>query len=339
MESYLFNFGIAFVLTAIATPFCRWLAFRWDIVDHPGYRKIHHRAMPLLGGLAIYLGFLIATLIDGRDSGTTKILIGGSVILMLGLLDDKYAMGARVKFILPGLAALVLIYLGIESVFLPEVWHNLLNIGFSFLWIVGIVHAFNIIDNMDGLSSGVACISALAFGVLGLLTNQYTVAVLAFSLAGACLGFLLFNFPPAKIFAGDAGSMFMGFTLATIAIYASWETLNLTTSLLMPVLALGYPIYDTAFVTILRVWNRKPFWIGDANHTSHRLVKIGFSQRSTILLLYLLSFGLALTAVIINTLPFSAAMLVVGVVLFLLLAISLILGKVPFVWKDNKQQN
>lgn len=335
MDSYLLNFGLAFVIAAIATPLCRLLAIRWGIVDHPGYRKIHHRAMPLLGGLAIYLGFLITTLIDGRDAGSTKILVGSSVILILGLLDDKYAMGARVKFLLPSIAALVLIYLGIETVFLPETFHNILNILFSFFWILGIVNAFNIIDNMDGLSSGVACISALAFGVLGLLTSQYTVAVLSFSLAGACLGFLLFNFHPARIFAGDAGSMFMGFTLATIAIYASWESTNLTTSLLMPILALGYPIYDIAFVTILRTLHRKPFWIGDANHTSHRLVKLGFSQRAAVLLLYLLSFGLALTAVIINAVTFSAALLVLGVVVFLLLTISLILAKVPFVWRDG----
>ena len=239
------------------------------------------------------------------------------------------------KFLLPSIAALVLIYLGIHTVFLPELWHNWPNILFSFVWIIGIVNAFNIIDNMDGLSSGVGLISASAFGVLGLLTHQPTISVLSFSLAGACLGFLLFNFHPARIFAGDAGSMFIGFTLATIAIYASWEGPNLTTSLLMPVLALGYPIYDTAFVTFLRTLHRKPFWIGDANHTSHRLVKLGFSQQGAVLLLYLLSLGLALTAIIINAVSFRTAMLVMGVTVFLLLLISRILAKVPFLWKDG----
>ncbi len=338
MEGYLFDFIVALVISAIATPLCRKAALMFGVLDHPGYRKIHTKAMPLLGGLAVYLGFVITTLLDFRDSGTSVLLIGGTVILFLGILDDKYAMGARMKFILPGLSAGILIVLGIHTVFLPEYAHNILNLGFSFLWIMGLVNAFNFIDNMDGLSIGTAFISSMVFGVLGLLTHQSTVAVLSFSLGGACLGFLFYNFKPAKIFAGDAGSMFVGFMLASIAIYASWETPNVITSLFVPVLALGYPIFDTCFVTFLRIINRKPFWIGDKNHSSHRLVKLGSTQRGAVLLAYGISIALGVTSIIILRAKVMTAFLSVVSAAVFLTFIGMVLARVPFEWKKERKR-
>lgn len=338
MDGYLFNFGLALVIAVIATPICRKLAYHFNILDHPGYRKIHTKAMPLLGGLAIYLAFAITTSLDFRDSGTTILLIGGTVILFLGILDDIYAMGARMKFILPGLSAGILIVLGIHTVFLPEYFHNILNLGFSFLWIMGMVNAFNFIDNMDGLSIGTALISSVTFGILGVLTGQTTVAVLSFSLAGACLGFLFYNFKPARIFAGDAGSMFVGFMLASIAIYASWETPNIITSLFVPVLALGYPIFDTCFVTLLRIAYRKPFWIGDKNHSSHRLVKLGFSQRSAVLMAYGISIALGITSIFILKAKVLTAFLAVLSAGAFLLFVGIVLSIVPFEWKKEKRR-
>lgn len=335
MLAYLPNFLVGLVLAILFTPLCRKLAYRWNILDHPGHRKIHDRAMPLLGGLAMYGSFLFATLLDGRDQETTVILVGATVILFLGFLDDRYGMGARIKFILPSLAALILIFLGIRTVFLPSIYGDILNILFSFVWIVGIVNAFNFIDNMDGLSSGTAFICAFIFGILTQLTNQPTAAILSFSLAGACLGFLFFNFKPAKIFAGDMGGMFMGFVLATIAIYASWETPTITTSLLIPILVLGYPIYDMGLVTLLRIYHKKPFWIGDKNHSSHRLVKLGMSEKNAVLLCYIITLCLGLTAVVVQTVKYSYALLTVGIILLFLLLLTIILCKVPFEWKQT----
>lgn len=335
MLPYVQNFAIAFLITLLATPICKKLAFRWDLVDHPGHRKIHARTMPLLGGLALYAGFIIAVLLDGRDQQTSIILIGATLMLFLGLLDDKYSMGAKTKFMLPSMAAILLIFLGIRTVFLPEVERNLLNIGFSFLWIVGIVNAFNFIDNMDGLSTGTALVSSMLFGTLAVLSNQATVAVLSFALAGACFAFLFFNFKPAKIFAGDGGSMFLGFVLATIAIYASWETSAMTTSLLIPVLVLGYPIYDMGLVTILRTYHKKPFWIGDKNHVSHRLVKLGLSERNAVLLSYIITLCLGLTAVVIQTVTYHYAMVTAGMVFLFMIIFTIILCQVPFEWKKE----
>lgn len=322
--------AISFVVSIIATPISKIISKRFRILDKPNQRKIHKKPMPTLGGLAIFLGFVAAILFSKEDSGAGIILLGGTVMLLVGAIDDKMKMGPKMKFLLPSIAAIVLIFLGVRTNFLPNTTFDLFNIIFSFIWIIGIVNAFNFIDNMDGLSIGTAFFCSLFFFLLALISNQNTAAVISIALAGACLGFLPYNFKPASIFAGDSGSMFAGFVLASVAIFGNWNSQALTTSLLIPILVLGYPIFDVTLVTFLRILHKKRPWVGDKNHSSHRLVKLGFTEKKSVLILYAISLCLGLTAFITSQIEFAYGVGMIIISGLFLLILGTVLCIVPF---------
>ncbi len=328
-------FVTAFLVSLIATPFVIKFALKLNITDHPNYRKIHKGEMPLLGGLAIFLGFVTPLMFVELNGIKPVVLFGAFLMVLLGFLDDKISLGARLKFLLPSIAALFLVIFGLRTTFLPSFGYDILNILFTFAWIIGVVNIYNYIDNMNGLCAGTGFINVLFFLIILLLPIytlpiQYEVIFLCLALMGALAGFLPYNFPRAKIFAGDIGSMLTGFVIATISIYGSWEGENIATSLLVPILILSYPLSDAFFVTVLRIKNKKFPWIGDKNHTSHRIHALGFSTTKTVLLLFLINIIFGLLAIRMITLNFTTALHLLLISLALICIIYLLLAKIPF---------
>ncbi len=271
-------------------------ARRLGLVDEPGERKIHKNPVPRFGGVAIWLAFMAAfgvlTLMFWdypHGNGIAGILTGGTMIFLLGVLDDRFNISPYIKLVWQILAALAAFYLGVEITVLdlPEsklLVLNSLSLPVTLLWLVGISNAMNFIDGVDGLAGGVAVISAITLAVVAVFTNQPVAAVMAALLAGASLGFLVYNFYPARIFMGDSGSLFCGFVLASIAVTGVLKTQ--VAVMLVPMVILTVPIFDVVFSTLRRVFKGKNPFIADAEHIHHRLLHAGFSQVRIVGMLY-----------------------------------------------------
>ncbi len=314
MPQYLLVFAASLVLVLGATPLVRRLAYRFGVVDAPNARKIHLNPIPLLGGIAIYVAFIIALVGFGglakaaSGSGyvfwqTVSILLGATVLAVVGAFDDKWGLTPKAKLLAQGVAAIGLIATGIRVDFLhlfsgDLTWVNgLANNVVTVIWVVGITNALNLMDNMDGLAGGVAAIASSFFFALAVFNDQTYVAPLAAALAGACLGFLFYNFKPqgpASIFMGDAGSMFLGFTLAVIGIIVRFPLKPNGTDFtwLVPILVLGVPIFDTTLVTISRRRRGISIFTAGKDHFSHRLVRLGLSHQQAVMLIYLVATAL-----------------------------------------------
>ena len=311
--TYFIAFFTSFILAFLLTPLVRRAAFRFDVLDHPRAPvKIHREPVPYLGGVAIFLAFLIPVVVgllvldipeEGREQ-LLGILLGGTIIVALGLADDLQGLSARTKLFVESLAAIVLIMFGVRLKFLPF-WPS---VPLTILWVVGIINAFNIIDIMDGLSSGVAFIAALALIAIALPGNQVFVILACAALAGASLGFLRHNLFPAKIYMGDAGSLFLGFTMAALAIGTSYTAVN-RIALFAPLLILGIPIYDTFLVTVLRTKKGRSILRASNDHFALRLVALGLSRKKTVLIVYLISILLAIAGVIVTRVEIKWAIL------------------------------
>ncbi|NOZ63410.1 MAG: undecaprenyl/decaprenyl-phosphate alpha-N-acetylglucosaminyl 1-phosphate transferase [Caldiserica bacterium] len=241
---------IAFFVVILLTPLIGKLAKKWGIVDHPSERKIHREPIPLMGGLAIYLGFLLAVL-STRDYNPALlgILSGGSLIMVTGLIDDKIHLSARLKLVIQVIAVLILIKSGVVIKAFP---YRSLNLFFTIFGVIGITNAVNFLDNMDGLASGLISIGCYTYFIISLFTGQRWLGYLSLALGVSCLAFLFYNFKPAKIFMGDAGSTFLGFTLAALSIMGSWAY-NVFVAVSVPLLVLFVPVFDTTLITILRI--------------------------------------------------------------------------------------
>ena len=288
MTSALILFCLSLFLALGLTPLIRMLAIRHGFVAPPRQDRWHTVPTALFGGIGIFLAYTVPLVffIPG-DSALPILLIGGAMIFLIGLIDDIIHLQPYSKLIGQiGVACLVIasgVVLGPSDI-------TILNVLLTLIWIVGITNAFNLLDNMDGLSAGTGCIAALCLFLSGIITENAVVILAAAGLIGAMLGFLWFNFHPAKIFMGDSGSLFLGYTLATLAITGTGEyATNLFFAMLVPVLVLAVPIFDTTFVAILRYFNGKSISQGGRDHTSHRLVAFGLSEKTTVLLFYLMS--------------------------------------------------
>jgi UDP-GlcNAc:undecaprenyl-phosphate GlcNAc-1-phosphate transferase len=283
---------LAFAVCVAVTPLVIKLASRYGLVSKPKAERWNLRATPLMGGVAIYLG-VTASVLSFSDLGQEMIgvLCGGTLIFLLGVVDDVLQIKPSSKFLGEILAACVVLYAGLKFDLIPNPF---LNIFLTLLWLVGITNAFNLLDNMDGLSA----ISALTTFVFSLIQGLPEISVLSLAVLGATLGFLIFNFKPARIFMGDCGSLFLGFTLGCTTILGSWEQAsNLFGILAIPALALGVPIFDTLLVTVSRVISGRSVALGGRDHTSHRLVALGMSERKAVVSLYLLCGALGATAI------------------------------------------
>ncbi len=293
-------------MTALSTPMVRRLAFLAGFVDEPSSRKLHRAPMPLMGGLAISAGALVAfvLLVSALPINFWVPPVLGTVgacavIVVVGLLDDRLGLPAWAKLVGQFLAVAILIYVGVRvQLRLPD-W---LNVALSVIWIVGITNAMNFMDNMDGLSAGVSGVAAAFILLLAVSGDQYLVAALAAGTLGACLGFLRYNFRPARIFMGDAGSNFLGFLLAVLALDLRFpENVNFVTWM-VPVFILGLPILDTTLVIVSRTRRGvNPLTTAGKDHLSHRLVAQGFTETEAVLILYLIAGAFGVTALFITS--------------------------------------
>jgi UDP-GlcNAc:undecaprenyl-phosphate GlcNAc-1-phosphate transferase len=313
MRQYYLLFLIAFVgalvLSTVATPLVRALAVRWGAVDKPGERKIHTAPIPLLGGLAIWIGLWTAALFAARSLPSDSVLLpsaslpelsaifaGATAILLVGLVDDRRGgMAPFWKLLAQFVAATILVTVaGIHLTAFGIAW---LDIPLTYLWVIGLSNALNLLDNMDGLSAGAASIAGAFFLLLAALNGQILVALLAAALVGSCLGFLIYNYNPASIFMGDTGSLSLGFILSVLGIKLQIHN-SQNLSFLIATLVLSVPIFDTAFVVWRRWSEGRRIMQGAKDHTSHRLLHLGLNQRQAVWALYGASFLSGLTALV-----------------------------------------
>lgn len=301
MTTYMLIFVSALILATSGTPLARRVALRLGIIDQPNARKLHVDPIPLLGGVAMYVAFVVTLLVFGERFGVHQlisILIGATLVSFLGVWDDRWGLRPLLKIGGQVVAALILIFSGVQVSAFP--WPAV-NLAVTFLWVIGITNALNLLDNMDGLSGGVGAIAAAFFLLLAVMNGQYLVGSLSAAIMGACLGFLIYNFNPARIFMGDAGSLFLGFVLAALGIKLRFlDNVDIVTWM-VPVLVMGLPIFDTTLVVISRLRRGlNPFITPGKDHVSHRLVHLGLTQREAVLALYLVCGGLGVLAVFVT---------------------------------------
>ncbi|MBN1123225.1 MAG: undecaprenyl/decaprenyl-phosphate alpha-N-acetylglucosaminyl 1-phosphate transferase [Anaerolineae bacterium] len=288
------------VISFLATPLMRRFAREVNFVDNPQARKVHRTPMPMLGGIAIYFGFMIPlTIAITRSFVQTLGILGGATIMTLfGLWDDRVGLSPLVKMIGQVAATVLLILVGIQVKIFDSRW---LNIAVTLFWVIGICNAINFQDNMDGLAAGLSMVSSGFFFVLALFENLEPVAQLAAATLGASVGFLYYNFNPASLFMGDAGSLLLGFILAVLGIRLEFVGSPLGATWMIPILVLGVPIFDTTMVVVSRLRRGKPVYEGGKDHTSHRLVSIlNMTHARSVMTLYMMSVGLGLVAIMLR---------------------------------------
>lgn len=305
IEAFIISLSVSYIIT----PMVRKAAIKADFLDHPKDNKVHAHPTALLGGVAIYIAFIsgiLFTLKVTTDPRLVSMLAGATLLLVVGLIDDRMGMMPEMKLLAQVLAAMLVVKSGVRIDFIHNYY---LNTVFTYLWIVGITNSFNLLDNMNGLSAGIAVIAAVFFGTVVWMTGQMEVALVSFAVAGSSLGFLRHNFPRASIFMGDSGSMIIGFLLASTAVMGSWCTHFLTTSLAMPVLILAYPIFDTTLVTVMRLVEGRSVFQGGKDHSSHRLALLGLKKTKAVLVIYLICTALGSSALLVRHLSLRASII------------------------------
>ncbi len=358
---FLILFFQGFIFSIILTPMMRRIAPYLGFLDHPGERKVHNHAKPLLGGAAIFISII---LVVGGDlyilnwifqnditlfgwfpnelseislwaSGYIQVknqliglFLGGLVLFTIGLIDDRWGMHPIVKLIGQIIAAVILYMADIQiALFITQ---PVINFMLTLFWIVLITNAFNLLDNMDGLSGGVAMIALILLGISTHLVHQQVfMSAISFALAGCIAGFLRFNIYPSKIFMGDAGSLFVGYSVAALTVLSTFyqsDTENAVSwSVVMPFVILAVPIFDTLSVIFIRIKNGKPIYVGDKNHFSHRLVALGMSQRRAVFFIHLVTLCVGSAALVLPVInePFGAYVVLTQIILFFLIIVML----------------
>ncbi|MBD3349282.1 MAG: hypothetical protein GF400_08835 [Candidatus Eisenbacteria bacterium] len=310
---YLCAFGLSLLAVLALTPAVRSLATRLRFLDHPNRSKVHLKPTPLMGGIAVALASLasaaaaLALIQCPYSARIVGFMSGGLMVVVLGLADDANGMRPAVKLTGQTVAAAVMLLSGgVEGLPVPMV------IGFpvALLWMVGLMNAFNFLDNMDGITTGLAAIASFGIFSLALGNGHMVTAIAAIAVAGGALGFLRYNFWPASIFLGDAGSLFLGYVVGGLSLRAVAGAEAGSTSLLLPVLMLGYPIFDAFLVTASRVLDGRDVATGGKDHSSHRLARLGMSPRQTASTIYLISASLTGAAIYLSFLSSGGPSLV-----------------------------
>lgn len=307
----LLTIGVAFVVAFGTTPIVKAFAQRVGAMDNPGEeRRIHTHPIPRMGGMAIFLGFLLSVVLFADIAKPVQgILIGCVIIVAAGVLDDIISLRWWIKLAAQLVAAVIAVAHGvmIEGIMNPNVFaaENTLLIGYlsipvTIIWIVGVTNAVNLIDGLDGLACGVSAISSVTMLTVALMVAEPNIAVLLAALAGGCLGFIPYNLNPAKIFMGDTGALLLGYVLATVSILGLFKFYAVMT-FLVPVMALALPLFDTAFAIVRRVLKGQSPMTPDRGHLHHRLIDHGLSQKQAVAVLYSISAMMGLTAVVICT--------------------------------------
>lgn len=324
--------AVAFIISFAATPVVKLFANRIGALDVPGDgRRMHTQPIPRLGGLAIFLGFLLTVVLFADISREVQgILLGSVVIVIVGVIDDIVPLPALVKFFVQVIAALIAVFHGVVITIVsnPAIWSasdylvfGYFSIPVTVLWIVAITNSVNLIDGLDGLAAGVSAISSFTMMIIAILVAVPNIAIIMAALAGSCIGFLPYNRNPAKIFMGDTGALLLGYVLATVSIIGLFK-LYAVISFVIPFLVVGLPLFDTAFAFLRRIANGKNPMSPDRGHIHHRLIDMGLSQKQAVAIAYAISGMLGLCAVVIATngeikaVILLAAFVIAGVIAF-----------------------
>ena len=303
--------AVAFVIAFASTPIVKSFAVKVGAMDVPrDERRVHDHPIPRMGGMAIFLGFLLSVVLFADITKQVQgILIGAVIIVATGVIDDIISLRYWVKLIAQIAAAAVAVAHGvvIEVLMNPNIFSEnealvlgFLSVPITIIWIVGITNSVNLIDGLDGLACGVSSISSVTMLVAALMMGEGNVAVMLAALVGACIGFIPYNFNPAKIFMGDTGALLLGYVLATVSVMSMFKFYAII-SFVVPILALALPLFDTLFAIIRRLLKGQNPMTPDRGHLHHRLIDMGLSQKQAVAVLYSLSAMLGLTAVVIST--------------------------------------
>ncbi len=328
---------VAGIVAFLTTPVVRVLAQKIGAMDVPkDARRMHDHPIPRMGGLAIFLGFLLTVILFAElTTQLCGMLLGAVIIVILGIFDDIYSLSAKFKFIVQIVAALIAVGAGnmIEVLSNPNVFSSnpywelgWLGWPITVIWIVAITNAVNLIDGLDGLACGVSTISSISMLVIALVLGEGDVAILLAALAGGCVGFLPYNLNPAKIFMGDTGSTFLGYVLAVVSIQGMFKMYSVI-SFVVPFLMLGLPIFDTASAFIRRIAKGQNPMAPDRGHVHHRLIDMGFSQKQAVAVLYVISAILGLSAVVLTTSgPIKAILLLLALCAAAAVSVRIFMG-------------
>jgi len=326
------GFGAALCLT----PLTRQIAMRLGVTAAPSKRNIHSRHVPLMGGAAIYLAFVLSVLLFSPPDHLIElgaIVAGATLLALIGYLDDRRHLSPRVRLVVMTVAAAVAALSGVQI----HLFHNpLIDIPLTLFWIVALINAVNWIDNMDGLAAGTAAITAGFFLLLALSQGQILVSMLAAAIFGSTLGFLIYNYNPSSTFMGDMGAYTLGFVLAILAIKLKFAAQPLNVTWMAPVFVLALPILDINLAIFTRLLERRPLMLAGTDHVSHRLLRLGLTQRQTLALLYLFSVAYGLIALGISQAAAERALALGGLSL---LALGLLFCLLVFVrWREEKKR-
>jgi UDP-GlcNAc:undecaprenyl-phosphate GlcNAc-1-phosphate transferase len=332
---------LSFLVSFLTTPILRKFALKWNIVDHPEVRKLQKIPVPLLGGVAVYLGVIVGMLsvllfVQKLDGPTSALLLASTLIFIVSLIDDKRRLTARLRLAVQLVAAVIIMVSGIRIEFLPNnLWGDAGEVVITLFWILGITNAFNYLDGIDGLCSGIAIFSSLFFFIVLFWTGQQYLIFLPLALIGACSGFIPSNFKKEKMFLGDGGSMFIGFLISGVALLGSWAQDNII-KITVPILILGVPIFDMIFTTIMRYKEKKirniVQWLEYAgrDHFHHYLMDLGLHHHGAALFIFAVNISMGLSAVIIaksDRAIFGALTILKGGIMFGLIAVLMVLGR------------
>jgi len=326
-------FVVAALVSLVLTPLAIRAALRLGVLDHPGERKSHQTPTPYLGGVAIVMAVTLsiglAAVVRGETSATLRQLLGilgiALALALIGLLDDLRGLPVMARFGVQLLAALGLWWLGVRVDLTGE---PLIDLPLTILWTIGITNALNLLDNMDGLSASTATIASLWFGVIALVNGQFLVAALAFAVAGGAAGFLRDNRPPARIYMGDAGSLFLGVMLASLGMLLDLDRGVIVTAA-VPVLILTVPVLDTALVTIARIRHGISPFQGGRDHTSHRLVRVGLPVPIAVGMIAIASLAHGWVALLAYRIDRTSVLLLLGLTALFDVFFFALLAKVP----------
>ncbi len=332
MESLYILAVVSIIISAALTPVVKKFAVKIKAIDVPkDNRRIHKKPIPLLGGLAIYFSFVLTLILKtGPLSSSEKgTILGATIIVLGGFLDDKFEIRPWQKLVFQIAAALSLTVYGVNIIRItnptasiePYVNVGILAIPLTVIWVVGITNALNLIDGLDGLAAGVALISAVTILIIALINERMSAAILTTILSGAILGFLPYNFNPASIFMGDTGAQLLGFLLAAISIEGAMKSAA-AFAIAVPILALGIPIYDTLFAMIRRKINGKPIMQADKGHLHHRLLDMGLSQKQAVIIMYLTSAVLGSFAIIAMQISSQRSYFLLAMVMIVLVIVA-----------------
>ena len=321
----LLAFACAALIALSVTPIIRVLAYKIGAVDIPkDNRRMHKKPMPLLGGLAIFIGVTVAGALFCEI--TPRLLAcwsGGLIIIIFGILDDKYALNPWVKLAGQIAAAAVVIPFGVRVEYI-ELFGRYIKFGYftipvTILWIVGMTNAINLIDGLDGLACGVSAICSATLLIVALMHTEMPIAVITAILTGACVGFLPFNFNPAKIFMGDTGALFLGYMLSVVSVVGVFK-MTAAVSFLIPIIIFGYPLFDTVFAFFRRILHGRSPFSADRGHLHHRIIDMGFNVRQAVAILYCVCSILGILAIMLSERRMVASI----IILFAALCIGLL---------------